>query len=290
MTLQHCTLCPNECGADRTQRDGVCHAGQDILICRIALHPWEEPLISGSRGSGTIFFGGCSLACVYCQNAEISHRHAGRVYTVSALIDAMKQLVDQGAHNINFVNPTHYAHIVREILTKYRPPVPVVYNSGGYDKVSTLQTLEGLIDIYLPDLKYLTPSLAQRYSGHANYPAVACAAIAEMVRQTGEPRVVDGLMQSGTIVRHLVLPGHSDEAVRIADYLSKQYGDRIYLSAMSQYTPHGDLRQYPELTRPIKPLEYRRMVQALVRSGMQNCFTQELASSDTTYIPDFWLS
>ena len=290
MTISPCRLCPNECGADRNTSPGRCHAAADARICRAALHPWEEPIISGTRGSGTIFFSGCSLGCVFCQNAAISRTSAGRTCTTDELIDTMKRLVDAGAHNINFVNPTHYAHILFDVLSLYRPPVPVVYNTGGYDKVETLRALDGLIDIYLPDLKYLSPTLALRYSGHGDYPAVACAAIDEMVRQTGAPRLApDGLLSRGVIVRHLVLPGQSAEAVRVADYLATRYGDRIYISAMSQYTPHGDLSDFPELARRVRPIEYKRMVEALRRHGITQCFVQESDSADAAYIPDFEL-
>lgn len=287
MDMTHCTMCPNACGADRTKGPGRCHATQEARVCRAALHFWEEPIISGTRGSGTIFFSGCSLACVFCQNYEISHQSAGRVYSDDDLIDAMKRLVDEGAHNINFVNPTHYAHVLKRILTRWKPPVPVVYNTGGYDRVETLRELEGLIDVYLPDLKYLSPNLALRYSGRADYPAVARAAIDEMVRQTGAPVVENGLMTRGVIVRHLVLPGHSDESVRVADYLTARYGDRIYISAMSQYLPHGRAHEFPEIDRTVKPIEYKRMVAALERAGATQCFTQEISSNTDAYIPDF---
>lgn len=287
MDLSHCTLCPNNCKADRARGVGLCHAPAEALICRAALHPWEEPIISGTRGSGTVFFAGCSLSCVFCQNYEISHRTAGRVYTVDELISAMRRLVDEGAHNINFVNPTHYAHILKDVLTRYRPPVPVVYNSGGYDKVEALRELEGLVDIYLPDLKYLSPDIALRYSGRRNYPEVATAAIDEMLRQTGAPLVADGIMRRGVIVRHLVLPGQSDEGVRVMKYLTERYGERIYISAMSQYIPHGRAHEFPEINRRLLPIEYKRAVAALRRSGQKNCFIQEESSADEEYIPDF---
>lgn len=287
MDIKRCTLCPNECKADRTSGTGLCHVPAEALVCRAALHPWEEPIISGTCGSGTVFFAGCSLSCVFCQNYEISHRRAGRIYTVDELIRAMQNLVDEGAHNINFVNPTHYAHILKEALTRYRPPVPVVYNSGGYDKVETLRELEGLIDIYLPDLKYLTPETALRYSGRRNYPDVAKAAIDEMLRQTGEPIVEDGIMRRGVIVRHLVLPGQSDESVRVMNYLTERYEERIYISAMSQYIPHGRADEFPEINRRLLPIEYKRAVAALRRAEQKNCFIQEESSANEEYIPAF---
>lgn len=287
MELTNCRLCPNECGADRTSGEGLCHAGKEARICRVALHPWEEPIISGTRGSGTIFFSGCSMHCVYCQNHEISRLSCGRAYSTQELIDSIKRLEAEGAHNINFVNPTHYAHVLYEVLSAYKPSIPVVYNTGGYDKVSTLRMLDGLVDIYLPDLKYLSPALADRYSGRGDYPEVATAALDEMFRQVGKPILKGGILQKGMVVRHLVLPEQSAEGVRIAEYLAKKYGDDIYISVMSQYTPCTDLTDYPEINRPIKAIEYKRVVAALQRLGVTRCFTQDPTSSDDAYIPPF---
>lgn len=287
MKITDCTLCPNLCHADRTKAPGLCHMGAKPRICRIARHAWEEPIISGTNGSGTVFFAGCSLACVFCQNYEISHRAVGRIYSEDALINEMQRLVAEGAHNINFVNPTHYAHIIKAVLTKYRPPVPVVYNSGGYDRVETLRALEGLIDIYLPDLKYLSPALAKQYSGREDYPTVACRALDEMFRQVGPAQVESGLMKRGMLVRHLVLPGQSTEGVTVMEYLAKRYGDGIYISAMSQYLPHGEAEKHPEINRRLKPIEYKRVVAALKRQGVRNCFVQDIESSSEAYIPTF---
>ena len=288
MDLRNCCLCPNECGADRTRTEGRCHADFKPRICRIALHAWEEPIISGKKGSGTIFFSGCSMDCVFCQNHQISRLSCGRPYSTQELTDAIRRLEAEGAHNINFVNPTHHAHVLYNVLSKYKPSVPVVYNTGGYDKLSTLKMLQGLVDIYLPDLKYLSPDLAFRYSRRADYPTVACRALDEMFRQVGEPVLHDGILQKGMIVRHLVLPGQSKEAVRIAEYLANHFGDKIYISAMSQYTPHGeDITSHPEINRRVKPIEYKRMVAALRRLGISRCFIQELTSSDVCFIPPF---
>lgn len=262
----------------------------DARICRIALHEWEEPIISGTQGSGTIFFAGCSLTCVFCQNYEISHSEVGKVYSIPDLIEAIKVLENLGAHNINFVNPTHYAHVLKEVLTKYKPKVPVIYNTGGYDKVKTLQELEGLIDIYLPDFKYIFPETAQRYSGHKNYPEIARMALDEMYRQTGPIVIKNGLLQRGMIVRHLVLPGRSKEGVLVMEYLTSHYNDNIYISAMNQYTPHGNLSLCPEINRKLKPIEYKRVVAALSRMNVKNCFIQSSDSSNEAYIPSFDLS
>ena len=289
MDLTNCQICPNACGTDRTRKAGACHAPKEPRICRAALHMWEEPIISGRNGSGTIFFSGCSLSCVFCQNYEISHREIGRIYSQDELIDTIKHLEAEGAHNINFVNPTHYAHILRDVLQRYRPSIPIVYNSGGYDKADTIRELEGLIDIYLPDLKYLSAEAAKRYSGHSNYPEVACAALDEMFRQVGKIQIKDGMLQRGMIVRHLVLPGQSKEGVRIVEYLAKRFKDDVYVSVMSQYTPHGESERFPEINRRLKPIEYKRVVAAVQRMGLANCYTQELESSDAAYIPPFEL-
>ncbi len=287
MDIRSCTLCPNMCRIDRTKQVGLCHMDVQARICRVARHHWEEPVISGSSGSGTVFFAGCSLACVFCQNYEISHHTVGRIYSENALIDAMKGLVAEGAHNINLVSPTHYIHVIKAVLTKYRPPVPVVYNSSGYERVESLRELAGLIDIYLPDLKYLSATLAKRYSGRQDYPAVACRALDEMFRQVGPAKVENGLMKRGMLVRHLVLPEQSAEGVAVVEYLSRRYGDAIYISAMSQYVPHGEAKDYPEINRRLKPIEYKRVVAALKREGRSSCFIQDVSSSSEAYIPFF---
>ena len=283
-----CNQCPNRCGVDRTQSVGLCRVGYDAIVSRVALHPWEEPILSGTNGSGTIFFAGCNLGCVFCQNYAISHSNYGHRYTVDALIQAMQSLEQQGAHNINFVNPSHYAHILRQVLARYKPRIPVVYNTSAYDSVDTLRTLEGLVDIYLPDCKYADPNLAARYSHRSDYPTVAMAAIAEMVSQ--RPQLVyskDGLLQSGVIIRHLVLPEASQDSVQVLTKLYNMYGNSVYYSVMSQYTPYGDAAQYPEINRKIKPLEYKRAVAALQRAGAVNVFVQDCEAATDAYIPPF---
>lgn len=287
MDITHCHLCPNACGADRRRSPGRCHAPAEALVCRAALQYGEEPVLSGSRGSGCIFFAGCSMDCVFCQNYEISHFTVGKACSATQIVDTIRDLERKGAHNIHFVNPTHYAHILYEALHLYRPAVPVVYNTGGYDSVQTLRELEGLIDVYLPDLKYLSPQSAAKYSGRPDYPAVACAAIAEMYRQTGPVLVQDGLLHRGLLIRHLVMPGLSSESVRIIEYLAGQYGDRIFLSVMSQYTPHGKAADFPEINRALLPIEYKRAVAALRRTGMQHVFVQDPDSTGEEYIPAF---
>ena len=225
--------------------------------------------------------------CVFCQNYRISHDLVGKAYTVTMLADAMRRLVDMGAHNVNFVTPTHYAHAVQAALDLYRPPVPVVYNCGGYENVDTLCALEGYVDIYMPDMKYGAEDTAVRYAGVHGYPQVAKAAIAEMVRQQPKVQIKDGIMQKGVLIRHLVLPEHSGESVDVVTYLYKTYGNQIYMSVMNQYTPYGNASAYPEINRRLKPLEYRRVVAALERMGATQVFVQDSASADTVYIPPF---
>ena len=237
-----CQLCPRRCGALRTETEGkgYCRMPALPVLARAALHQWEEPPISGTRGSGTIFFSGCPLGCVFCQNEEISHRDVGKPVTVQRLRQICMELVDQGAHNINFVTPTHYSHILAQVLDAPLP-VPVVFNSGGYDSVSTLESLEGKIDIYLPDLKYMDGVPAGRYSAAPDYPAVAAAAIREMVRQVG-PCVFDenGLLKKGVIIRHLVLPGQAEGAKQVMDWVAREFSKgTVLFSLMSQYTPYG---------------------------------------------------
>lgn len=283
-----CNQCPNKCGVDRQREVGRCGMPYLPVVSRVALHPWEEPIISGTRGSGTIFFAGCSMGCVYCQNYEISHDNKGKVYTIDKLIDAIRSLEKQGAHNINFVNPTHYAHILKEVLTSYRPKVPVVYNTGGYDDVQTLMSLEGLVDIYLPDYKYIDTALSTRYSDVPDYPQVAWDAIAEMVRQ--QPAIVldeDGILQKGVVIRHLVLPTMSAQSIDIVKKLYTTYGEKVYYSLMSQYVPHGKAKDYPEINRLLKPLEYKIVVSAMQEMGAKQVFVQDTDAAGSEYIPAF---
>jgi len=260
------------------------------VLARAALHQWEEPPISGTRGSGTIFFSGCPLGCVFCQNEEISHRDVGKPVTVQRLRQICMELVDQGAHNINFVTPTHYSHILAQVLDTPLP-VPVVFNSGGYDSVSTLKSLEGKIDVYLPDLKYMDSAPAGRYSAAPDYPAVAAAAIREMVRQVG-PCVFDenGLLKKGVIIRHLVLPGQAEGAKQVMDWVAREFPKgTVLFSLMSQYTPYGRADQFPEIDRKLRRGEIRAVQDYMDALGLDG-FTQERTSAKREYTPPFDLS
>ena len=287
-----CQLCPRRCGALRTETEGkgYCRMPALPVLARAALHQWEEPPISGTRGSGTIFFSGCPLVCVFCQNEEISHRDVGKPVTVQRLRQICMELVDQGAHNINFVTPTHYSHILAQVLDTPLP-VPVVFNSGGYDRVSTLESLEGKIDIYLPDLKYMDSVPAGRYSAAPDYPAVAAAAIREMVRQVG-PCVFDenGLLKKGVIIRHLVLPGQAEGAKQVMDWVAREFPKgTVLFSLMSQYTPYGRADQFPEIDRKLRRGEIRAVQDYMDALGLDG-FTQERTSAKREYTPPFDLS
>lgn len=288
-----CRICPRNCGALRTENEGRgrCRMPSAPVLARAALHMWEEPPISGSRGSGTIFFSGCSLGCVFCQNEKISHQDFGKPVSPARLGEICDELIAQGAHNINFVNPTHYAHVVRSLLEDHPLPVPAVWNSGGYDKVETLKGLEGKIDVYLPDLKYLDPAAAGRYSAAADYPENARAAIREMVRQTGPCQFgEDGLLKRGVIIRHLILPGQVNQAKAVMDWVAGEFEPgTVLFSLMSQYTPWGDLSSCPEIDRRLRPGEMRAAREYMENLGLSG-FTQDRTSAKEEYTPPFDLT
>lgn len=289
-----CEACPRRC---RTLREeggdskGVCGMPAGFVVARAALHYWEEPCISGQNGSGAVFFSGCSLRCVYCQNQKISLGRFGAPVTPENLMRMFDQLIEQGAHNLNLVNPTHYAPMLAQVLRRYRSPVPVVYNSGGYDRVETLRELEGLIDIYLPDLKYVDSAVSLRYSDAADYFTVASQAILEMSRQAGEA-VFDsnGLMRKGLIVRHLILPQNTAQSIQALEWMHDHLPEGTLVSLMCQYTPCGELDAFPELRRRITRREYEKVVDKLLELGMTGGYLQELSSAREEYIPPFDLS
>lgn len=264
------------------------------MVARAALHKGEEPCISGTdadAGSGTVFFAGCTLRCGFCQNREISRGPAGRAVTADRLIEIFRELVAQGAVNINLVNPTHYAAVIGDALRRYRPPVPVVYNSGGYERVETLRMLEGLVDVYLPDLKYRSAELSAALSGAADYFSYAAPAILEMARQTG-PMVLDqrGLAVRGTMVRHLVLPGHTRESLMVIDWLAENLPPGSYVSLMFQYTPMAPLPGHPELSRRLTARECEKVWNHLSQSGLTDGYVQQRDSAGTEMIPAFDLT
>lgn len=285
-----CNACPRGCNVDREISLGYCKSPEKFKLARASLHYWEEPCISGKNGSGAIFFSGCNLGCVFCQNYEISHGCKGAEVSDDDLVRIMKRLVDEGANNINFVNPTHYSLQLLRVLEKYKPPVPIVYNTSGYDSVETLKMLDGAVDIYLPDFKYIRPDKALKYSKAEDYPQVAEEALAEMKRQVGDD-VFDenGIMQRGMIIRHLVLPSNTNSSISALDYLAENFGD-TYISVMAQYVPCGDLTKYKEIDRRLTQREYDKVVNHIFDLGLQKIFVQELDSAVTDYIPDFDLT
>lgn len=286
----HCSACPRLCGAVRTDHNGgFCGVGSLPVIARAAPHFGEEPCISGTRGSGTVFFSGCNLRCVFCQNHEISRGAAGTPVSADQLRSILLQLQAQDVHNINLVTPSHYTGAVTAALTDLPLEIPVVYNSSGYDSVTALQTLDGLIDIYMPDLKYLDAETAARYSGAADYPEVACAAILEMYRQTG-PAVfdADGMLRRGVLIRHLMLPGGLEDTYAVIDWVAETFPPgSVLFSLMGQYTPMPGLDAFPELQQPVRAHTYYRAARYLERSGIVHGFLQELDASGTELIPDF---
>ena len=285
-----CNQCPRRCNVDRENALGYCKAPNAYKLARASLHFWEEPCISGKRGSGAVFFSGCNLGCVFCQNYEISHKCKGVEVSEERLIRIFEHLVDEGANNINLVNPTHYAVQLAHTLKKYKPPVPVVYNTSGYDSVDTLKLLDGLVDIYLPDFKYIRNDKALRYSRAEDYPQFAMPALTEMKRQVGND-VFDenGIMKRGMIIRHLVLPGNTNSAIQALDYLAENFGD-TYISVMAQYVPCTDLSEYKEINRKITKREYDKVVNHILELGLEKVFLQKLESATEDYIPDFDLS
>ena len=289
ISYNSCELCARRCRVDRTNGAvGFCKSLYTVKITRAALHHWEEPIISATRGSGTIFFSGCSLGCIYCQNAAISRASVGRELSVEELAREMLRLESEGAHNINFVTPTHFAPSIAEaipISRKLGLTVPIVYNTGSYDTVETVRALDGLVDIYLPDLKYYREESAKKLSYAKDYPSVARDAIAEMVRQRPTPMISDGVMRSGVIVRILLLPSHVAEAKLSVKYIYDTYGNNVYLSLMNQYTPMKGM--VSPLNRTVTNSEYSELVSYAEKIGVVNAFIQEGGTQKESFIPDF---
>lgn len=281
-----CDICPRHCRADRKSGTGFCGVGENYKIARAALHFWEEPCISGKNGSGTVFFTGCNLRCVYCQNYEISRELKGKEVSAFQLKRIFEDLIEQGAENINLVNPTHYADRLAELLGDFASPVPIVYNSSGYESVETLKKLRGKIDIYLPDFKYTRSDKAQKYSLAPDYPEVAKKAILEMRSQVEDSFDERGMMQSGLIVRHLILPQNTNSSLEALGWLSDNLKDTC-VSLMAQYVPCGNLEEYPELNRKITEREYNKVLSFALSKGIDKLFIQELASADKKFIPAF---
>ncbi len=288
MTIPKCNLCPRHCAALRTTEtgNGLCQMGSTAVVARAALHFWEEPCISGTRGSGAVFFSGCNLHCVFCQNDQISRDNFGKRVSPAELSNIFRRLVEQGAENINLVTATHFVPSVLQALQLYRPPVPVVYNCGGYESVETLRALQGLVDIYLPDFKYGLCDAAERYSAAPDYPETAKAALLEMHRQqpacTYDER---GMMQNGMIVRHLILPGNTRSSIAALEWLAQAL-PYVPVSLMAQYLPCGRAAEFPEINRRITQREYDKVLDKLFSLGLDG-FVQERSSAKKNFIPSF---
>ncbi len=286
-----CSLCPRMCHVDREVTTGYCGVKDTIRVARAALHYWEEPCISGKNGSGAVFFTGCNLRCVFCQNYQIARAEQGKEITVKRLCEIFLELQAGKANNINLVTATHYVPQVAEALLSAKAQgleIPIVYNCGGYERVETLKMLEGLVDIYLPDFKYMDEKRGERYSHAKDYPDVAKKALAEMVRQQPKAEFDDGgMMKKGVIVRHLMLPGGIRDSKAVVKYLYDTYGDSIYLSLMNQYTPLPHVKDYPEINRKLKKFEYDRLVDYAISLGVENGFIQEGETAKESFIPEF---
>ncbi len=287
--ITQCRLCPRECGADRTQETGFCGGGNGIRAARAALHLWEEPCISGTNGSGTVFFSGCHLQCCFCQNEPISTGNDGKNISPERLAEIFLELQEQGAHNINLVTASHLLPWIIEALTIAKPDlqIPVVYNCGGYESVESIAALDGLVDIFLPDFKFFSSETASAYANAPDYPEVAERAIAQMLSQTGKPVIENGLMKRGCIIRHLVLPSHRHESIALLHHLAERFGtDQFLLSLMSQYTPMQEFPVHPELNRRITKMEYNSVMKAAQDLGFSGYF-QDKSSAQSSYTPDF---
>lgn len=283
-----CNICPRKCDVDRSKSRGLCGMPEEFLLARAAKHFWEEPPVSGTRGSGTVFFSGCNLGCVYCQNYEISHEGKGKAVTDERLKEIFTELTESGVHNINLVNPTHYAMRLRRVMSEYSCPVPVVYNSSGYERVSTLKGAGEYVDVYLPDLKYITADRAGKYSNAPDYFEYASKALIEMKNQQPE-NIYDeeGIILKGLIVRHLILPKNTNRSIEILSWIKNNLGEDTTVSLMSQYTPYGDIENYGELQRRITRREYEKVLTAAENMGFCNLFVQDPDSSEEKFIPEF---
>lgn len=288
--LKECRLCPRNCGINRYEKVGVCGAGSKVKVSHYSLHEWEEPVISGTNGSGTVFFSHCNLKCIFCQNKKISTGGYGKEITNKRLGEIFLELQERGAHNINLVTPTHYVPQIKKVLSKLKEnqlKIPVVYNTSSYENVETIKMMDGLVDIYLADFKYYDNELAMNYSNCKNYFEVAANAIDEMYRQVGSPIFENDLMKKGLIVRLLILPGHKEDAKKIIEYVYNKYKDNVFISIMNQYTPVTKSLVYPNLNWTVTDNEYCDVINYACDLGVTNAFVQEGETADESFIPEF---
>lgn len=285
-----CDICPRKCNVSRYKEKGYCRQSDKIRISKVIFHHYEEPIISGSdedKGSGAIFFTGCNLKCAFCQNYPISHKNKGRNINVNRLVKIFKKLERKGALNINLVTPTHFTNQIVEALKIYKPAIPIVWNSNGYETVAAVEKLKGLVDIFLVDLKYMSNDIAMKYSKANNYVENATEAIKKMREIAPIDIIEDGKMKSGTIIRHLILPTHTNDSISCLKWIEQTLGKDTIVSIMSQYEPRYDAKNFSEINRKITPLEYKRVVSCAINLGMNNCYTQDLSSADSKYTPKF---
>lgn len=293
--LKKCELCPRKCQINRLNGEiGFCGASDKIKIARAALHQWEEPCISGTNGSGTVFFSHCTLKCIFCQNYNLSHNNFGKEITIEKLSEIFLELQKQKAHNINLVTPTHYIPQIIEALKLSKNNglnIPIVYNSSGFETLEAIKCLTGFIDIYLPDFKYFNNAIAKKYSCADNYFENASKCLFEMFRQVGEPKFENDIMQKGMIIRHLVLPGFTQDSINILNYIYQNFKNKVYISIMNQYTPIiSNLKNYPEISRTLTDIEYNSVLDYAISLGIENAFIQEGETAKESFIPDFDLT
>ncbi|MBP3330519.1 MAG: radical SAM protein [Clostridia bacterium] len=283
-----CNICPRKCNIDRSKHAGYCGMTDTVKIARAELHFWEEPCISGDRGSGTVFFSGCPLKCVYCQNNDISSGGFGKEISVERLAEIFKELEEKGAHNINLVTPTHYSKEILEAFSVYKPKIPVVYNCSGYESIETLKKFKDIVDIYLTDIKYFDNDVSLKYSKAEDYFAVASEAVREMISQKPE-NIFDknGIMQKGVIIRHLVLPLNLTQTRKIFEWVKNEFSEDVIISLMSQYIPMHKASEFKEINRKITAREYDKALSIIEELGFENVFIQELSSSKEAFIPPF---
>ena len=289
-----CKICPRNCGVDRKTSLGFCKAGENVKLSKVMLHYFEEPLISGedtetskANGSGAVFFSNCTLKCVYCQNFDISSNGCGKEITVQKLADVFKQLEEAGANNINLVSPTHYTMQILEALKIYKPKIPIVWNTSGYEKAETIAMLDGYVDIFLTDFKYFSSELSAKLSLAPNYFEECSKATLQMRKNQPVDVIENGIMKKGIIVRHLVLPNQTDDSKKVLDWIYENFGNQTYISLMSQYVPVAKALNMPEINRKIKPVEYKILINHLNKLGFKNVFLQDFSSADSAFTPDF---
>lgn len=286
----NCNICPRNCLIDRNKNLGYCGQSEKVSISKVMFHHYEEPLISGeekSKGSGAIFFTGCNLKCVFCQNYPISHKNKGKNISTKKLANIFKTLEKKGALNINLVTPSHFSMQIIEALKIYKPNIPIVWNSNGYESKETIEKLKDYVDVYLVDLKYMNNDIAIKYSKAPNYVESATQAIKQMKTNQPQDKIENGLIKKGIIIRHLVLPSHTSDSIKCLDFIHNEIGENSIVSIMSQYEPRYDATKFEEINRKITPLEYKRVVNHALKLNMTNCFTQELSSADSKYTPKF---